>query len=511
MIVFGFEITRSKKPEEIQSVVNPDQQDGSAIVDSSVTAGGFLGHTLDLDTVLKNEYELIKRYRSISMYSDCDTAVDEIVNEMIVDTGDSKLVELNLEDTKLSDAIKTKFNTEFKTILKLLKFNTNAYDLVRDWYVDGRLYHFIILDDKNIKNGIQELRFIDPRKIKKVKHVHKKKNNKGIDIVVDVDEYFVYNDKGIIDSSSNTGVKLSKDSVIFTPSGIVDKNTGMVLSFLHKAIKPVNQLKYMEDATVIYRVTRAPERRVFYIDVGSLPKLKAEQYVNDMMAKYKNKIVYDASSGEVKDDRKHMSVLDDFWMPRREGGKGTEISTLAGGANLGEISDVEYFQKKLYTALNVPLSRLQSNPGGGLFDMGRSSAISRDEVKFAKFIDRLRAKFSKLFLDALRIQLITKGIISADDWEELQDLIKFDFKKDNLYSEIKDNDLWNQRFAAVQMIDPFNGKYVDSEWISRNILRLSDEDIKDMNSRMLKQRPDQLDYAAHQGEMETAKQGDKDE
>jgi hypothetical protein len=338
------------------------------------------------------------------------------------------------------------------------------------------LYYHILVDEKNIKNGIAELRYIDPRKIRKIKTINKKKNAQGVDVVTKVDEYYLYNDKGITEQTTQ-GVKLALDSVIYAPSGYVDSNTGMMMSYLHKAIKPVNQLKMIEDSLVIYRISRAPERRIFYVDVGNLPKLKAEQYVNDIMNKFRNKIVYDATTGETRDDRRHLSMMEDFWMPRREGGKGTEITTLPGGQNLGEIQDIEYFQGKLYHALNVPISRLQQSSG---FSIGRSTEISRDEVKFNKFIVRLRKKFVVLISHALRVQLVTKNIIREDEWEDIAHNVKYDFLEDNHYSELKDSEILMQRMATLQQVDPFVGKYYSMQWVRKNILRLDDEQIEEI-------------------------------
>lgn len=495
--LFGYELKKRQVKEE-PSVVSPENTDGSVVFDGAIA--GYYSASLDLEGQIKNESELIRRYRNTAMYSDVDSAIDEIVNEILINEEGKDLVELNLDNIKLSDSIKNIFNEEFKNILGLLNFNNNGYDLVRDWYIDGRLAHYVILN-QDTKQGIKEFRYIDPRKIKKIKNVIKSKTSQGVDVVTKTEEYYAYNDKGITDTSNS--VKISSDSIIYTPSGNIDKNTGMILSYLHKAIKPVNQLKYIEDALVIYRISRAPERRIFYIDVGNLPKQKAEQYVNDLMTKYRNKIVYDANTGEVKDDRKHLSMMEDFWMPRREGGKGTEITTLQGGQNLGNIEDIEYFQKKLFQALNVPLSRLQQN--GGMFDIGRSSAISRDEVKFSKFIDRLRLKFSSLFIDAMRIQLISKGIVDSETWDSIKNNIKIVYQNDNMYSEIKDADILNQRLQSLTMIDQFVGKYVDEIWVRKNILKQSDDDIKEIDKRNNELKQQRLAFATHQGELDQAR------
>ena len=450
MNVFGFEIKR--KQNTSQTVVAPTVDDGATVVNS---AAGYYAQVMSLDTIIKNENDLIRRYREVALYPDTDSAIEDITNEAIVSDEDQPPIKMILEDVKVSQSIKNKILDEFENVLHLLKFDMKGHDIFRTWYVDGRLYYHIMLDEKNPKNGIAELRQIDPRKIRKIKNINKEKNAMGVEIIKSVEEYYLYNDKGVTEVSIQ-GIKLPLDSVVYVPSGWVDQNTGMALSYLHKAIKVVNQLKMMEDALVIYRISRAPERRIFYIDVGNLPKLKAEQYVNDIMNKFRNKIVYDATTGEVRDDRKHMSMMEDFWMPRREGGKGTEITTLPGGQTLGQIEDIEYFQNKLYQCLNVPASRLQKTDG---FNLGRSSEITRDEIKFTKFISRIRKKFAQLFLDALKIQLIVKGVCTLDDWELIAPKIRFDFVRDNHYAELKEAELMQGRLNILQTIDPFVGKY----------------------------------------------------
>jgi hypothetical protein len=486
MKIFGLEIKRNKTEQQMQSVVGPDRDDGSTVITS---AAGYYSYVVDLETALKSENEVIRRYREISYYPDCDSAIDDVVNEAIVFQENEKPINLNLDDIKISSSLKNKIRDEFENVLKLLKFNVKGHDIFRTWYIDGRIYYHILVDEKNPKNGIVELRYVDPRKIRKIKDVKKKKNEKGVDIVVGIDEYYVFNDKGIVDSNAQ-GIKLPLDSVVYAPSGQLDQNSGMVLSYLHKAIKVVNQLKMMEDSLVIYRISRAPERRVFYVDVGNLPKLKAEQYVNDLMNKFRNKIVYDASTGEVRDDRKHMSLMEDFWMPRREGGKGTEITTLPGGQSLGQIEDIQFFQNKLYQALNVPASRLKSD---NAFNLGRSSEITRDEVKFSKFISRLRAKFNSLFLDLLRVQLILKGIISPDDWDDFSQNIRFDYMQDNHFSELKDNEIIQGRLNLLQSIDPFVGKYYTTDWVKKNILHQTDEEIAEMKDEIDEFQQSQLE------------------
>jgi hypothetical protein len=495
MQLFGFEIKR-KKDEELASVVPPSPVDsGATIVNTGVNAGGYYGMVMDLEGIIKNENDLIRRYREVSQYSDCDGAIEDIVNESIVAVENKRSVELVLDDLNVSDAIKTKIKEEFNTVLKLLKFDENAHETFRTWYIDGRLYYQILIDEKNIKNGIVELRYIDPRKIRRIKNIKRQKNKDGVDVVVGIEEYYLYNDKGITEQTTN-GVKLAIDSVVYAPSGYMDQNTGMMMSYLHKAIKPVNQLKMIEDSLVIYRISRAPERRIFYIDVGNLPKLKAEQYVTDIMNKFRNKIVYDATTGETRDDRRHLSMMEDFWMPRREGGKGTEITTLPGGQNLGEIQDIEYFQQKLYHALNVPISRLQQQQG---FSIGRSNEITRDEVKFNKFIVRLRKKFSVLFSNALRVQLIAKNIIKADEWDEIRPYLKYDYIEDNHYSELKDAEILTQRINTLQLIDNYVGKYYSQNWVRRNILRLDDDQIKTIEKEIKKEEQDQLNQATKKG------------
>ena len=507
MEIFGFEIKKKQEPKSLQgAVVAPPADDGSTLVSSAVAS--HYGMVVDLEGVIKNENDLIRRYRQVAQYPDCDNAIEDIVNEAVVATDDESPVEIVLDDIKLSDAIKNKIRDEHKNILKLFKFNQRGHDDFRSWYIDGRSYYHILLDENNLKAGIQELRYVDPRKIRKIKKVQKEKNQKGVEVVKKTEEFYLYNDKGINESSSQ-GVKLSTDSVIYCPSGLIDSNTGMMLSYLHKAIKPVNQLKMIEDALVIYRVSRAPERRIFYVDVGNLPKHKAEQYVNDIMNKFRNKIVYDASTGEIRDNRQHLSMMEDFWMPRREGGKGTEITTLQGGQNLSNIEDINYFQTKLYQSLNVPISRLQPNTG---FSLGRSTEISRDEIKFNKFIGRLRKKYSSLFLDALRVQLILKGIIRPDEWENLKQDIRYDFQEDNHFAELKENELINQRIDTLQKMEPYIGKYFSIDYVRRHVLMQSEDEIKDMDKQIDDEQQTHIQHAEFDAEVNAAKnpnQGDQ--
>lgn len=499
MNVFGFEIKKKRAEMDKGSVVSPSSDDGSTLVNS---AAAYYGLVVDLEGVIKNEYDLIRRYRESAMYADCDAAIEDIVNEAIVSDPDKPPVTIVLDDLKVSESIKTKFRDEFDSILKLYKFDERGHDIFRQWYIDGRMYYHIILDENNLKSGIKELRFVDPRKIRRIKDVKRERNAKGVDVVKTVDEYFLYNDKGITEQTTQ-GVKLSLDSIIHCTSGLVDANTNMVLSYLHKAIKPVNQLKMMEDALVIYRLSRAPERRIFYIDVGNLPKARAEQYVNDIMVKFRNKIVYDATTGEVKDNRQHLSMMEDFWMPRREGGKGTEITTLGGAQNLGQIEDIQYFQNKLYQSLNVPLSRLQPNQN---FSLGRTTEITREEIKFNKFVERLRKKFATLFRDALRVQLIVKGIIRADEWDEISQQIRFDYQRDNHFTELKNAELITSRMQSLQLVDPYVGKYYSTNWVRKNVLMQTEDEIKDIDKEIEEDRESQIDFASHEGEMAAAKQ-----
>lgn len=474
MQIFGFEIARKKEQAQL-TVVTPQNDDGSTTVNS---AAGYYAQVINLEATIKSENDLIRRYREVSQYSDCDSAIDDIVNEAIVSDEEHAPVKILLDEVKLSASIKKKIEEEFKNVFKLLKFDARGHDIFRSWYIDGRLYYQILVDEKNPKDGIVELRQVDPRKIRKIKNIEKQKNENGVEVIKKVEEYYIYNDKGITENSIQ-GVRLPLDSVIYTGSGLVDANTGLMMSHLHKSIKIVNQLKMMEDALVIYRISRAPERRIFYVDVGNLPKIKAEQYVNDLMNKFRNKIVYDATTGEVRDDRKHMSMMEDFWMPRREGGKGTEITTLPGGQTLGQIEDIEYFQNKLYQSLNVPSTRLQKTDG---FNLGRSSEITRDEIKFTKFVQRIRKKFAQLFLDALKIQLILKGVMTLDDWEEIVQDIRFDFLRDNHFSEIKEAEIMQGRLNILQTLDPFVGKYYSPSYVKKNILKLTDSEIEEIDA-----------------------------
>ena len=416
------------------------------------------------------------------MQPELETAIDEIVNEAIVNDDNGQAIELNTDDLKQPDQIKNKIRDEFDYILKLLNFGNMGHDIFRRWYVDGRLFYHIIIDEKRPTLGIQEVRYIDPRRIRKIREIQKTKDPKtGMEVIKRQNEYYLYNERGIIGAHSNLGSKIAIDSVVNVNSGLMDSKRAMVLSYLHKAIKPLNQLRMVEDATVIYRLSRAPERRVFYVDVGNMPTIKAEQYLRDIMVKYRNKLVYDSSTGEIKDDRKHLSMLEDFWLPRREGSKGTEITTLPGGANLGELEDVKYFEKKLYKSLGVPIGRLEPQQG---FSLGKSTEITRDELKFTKFVQRLRNKFATLFDDLLRVQLVLKRVCTEEEWKQFKEEIWYDFRKDNNFTELKESELITNRILLLQYVDPYVGRYYSKEWVRKNILKQTDEDIEEIDEQI---------------------------
>ena len=502
LTLFGYQL--KKKQDAVKSPaspVSPVSDDGSTVLSN---AASYYGLVLDFDGIVKNENDLIKRYRDTATYPDVDSAVEDIVNEAISASDNESAVTIFLDDVEVGDAIKKKIRDEFGNVLRLLKFEDRAHDMFRHWYIDGRMYYHMLINTDKPKDGILEVRYVDPRKIRKIKNVKKEKNPQGVEVVKGVEEYYLYVEGGMTSNKSSAGVKLSIDSVVYVPSGNYDPNTGISLSYLHKAIKPTNQLKMLEDAMVIYRITRAPERRIFYIDVGNLPKMKAEQYVNDMMVKFKNKVVYDASTGEMRDDRKHMSMMEDFWMPRRDGGKGTEITTLPGLQNQNNTDDVQYFQQKLFQALNVPLTRLQPNQS---FTLGRSSEITRDEIKFSKFISRLRRKFSSLFLSLLKYQLVLKGIIRIDEWDDISQSIRFEYAQDNHFTELKNNEILTQRVSLLQLVDPYVGKYYSEDWVRKNILMLNDDDIKDIEKQQKEERENALKVAQHQGIISQLQQG----
>jgi hypothetical protein len=479
--LFGFEIKRTKKgdrgKQELQSVVPPSDNDGAGYV--TATAGHF-GQYINMEgDESKDNHQLILRYRGVAMHPEVDMAVDEIVNETISASELQSSLELSLDDIEAGDKIKDQVREEFENIVALLRFNEVGHELFRSWYVDGRSYHHLLVNEANPKAGIQEIRPIDAARIRKVREVkYKKDQMTGVKIVDTVDEFYIYEEKP---GQTQSGVKLSNDSISYVTSGMLDESKKKVVSHLHKALKPINQLRMMEDSLVIYRLARAPERRIFYIDVGNLPRGKAEQYMSDIMAKYRNKLVYDASTGQIKDDRKHMSMLEDFWLPRRENGRGTEITTLPGGENLGQIDDIIYFQKRLYRSLNVPINRLEQE---AQFSLGRSTEISRDEVKFQKFVDRLRRRFSWIFLGILRKQLLLKGIITEQDWQEWKDSLYIDFIKDNQFTELKEMEILRERIGVMNEITQYVGEYYSKEWVMRNVLRMSDDDIEDMKKEI---------------------------
>ena len=494
--LFGFQINK-KVGKRGQSPVPPAADEPIA-----VAAGGYYGTYVDTDNQARNEFELIRRYRDMSIHPEVDSAVDEVVNEFVVSDNNDTPVEINLDNLQTGAGVKNKIRNEFEHIKKLLNFDNRAHEIIRSWYIDGRIFYHKVIDLENPKKGITELRYIDPMKIKKVrqkidntpKDSLAKAAIKGTALEYEYGtfvDYYLYNPKGfykggvlgpIGDMSLSQGVKIAVDSITFIPSGLQDLNKRMTMSFLHKAIKSLNQLRMIEDALVIYRLSRAPERRIFYIDVGNLPKIKAEQYLRDVMARYRNKLVYDSNTGEMRDDKKHMSMLEDFWLPRREGGRGTEITTLPGGQNLGELKDVEYFRKKLYNSLNLPPSRLTDDNKG--FNLGKTTEVLRDELKFTKFIGRMRKRFGELFHDILKTQLILKGVISPDDWDDMKEHIQYDFLFDNHFNELKEIEMMNMRMGTVTQMDPFVGKYYSIEHVRRQILNQTDKDFKEMDKQI---------------------------
>ena len=495
--LFGFSIEDSQKTPP--SVVSPVPQTNEDGVDNYI-ASGFYGQYIDIEGVYRSEHDLIKRYREMALHPECDNAIEDVVNEAIVSDLYDSPVEIELSNLNASDKLKKIIRDEFKYIKEIMDFDRKCHEIFRNWYVDGRVYYLKIIDVKNPQAGIQDLRYIDPMKMRYIRQ-EKKTNQKNIanlaltkmgqDMPVvepEIEEYFLYTPRpnyptGMISSSGGKGsIKIAKDSVTYCSSGLVDRNKGTVLSYLHKAIKALNQLRMIEDSLVIYRLSRAPERRIFYIDVGNLPKVKAEQYLKEVMSRYRNKLVYDANTGEVRDDRKFMSMMEDFWLPRREGGRGTEITTLPGGQNLGELSDIEYFQKKLYRALAVPESRIAGSGDG--FNLGRSSEILRDELKFAKFVGRLRKRFAYMFNDMLRTQLILKNIVSPEDWEIMEDHIQYDFLYDNQFSELKEAELLQNRLGILATVEPYIGKYYSTEYVRKRILRQTDSEIIEIDGQI---------------------------
>ena len=487
--LFGFSITRVKKPADPkQAFTQPQADDGT----QTIAAGGYYGQYLDMEGQSKTEQDLIRRYREIALHPECDMAIEDIINESIVANELKDAIRLNLDNLPFGKDVRRKIEDEFKEVLRLMNFHTRGHDIFRRWYVDGRLYYHKVIDRESTRKGITELRYIDPRKIKKIREVRKKRPDGptpyGLSVVDEVKEYFLYNEKGVAGPGmASGGLKIATDAITFCPSGLVDLNKNMVMSYMHKAIKPVNQLRMIEDAVVIYRIARAPERRIFKIDVGNLPKVKAEQYLRDVMARYRNKLVYDASTGEIRDDRNYMSMLEDFWLPSREGGRGTDISTLPGGQNLGEVADIEYFQRKLYRSLNVPISRLEASQG---FNLGRSTEITRDELKFTKFVQRLRKKFTELFNDLLRTQLVLKAIINEDDWVNVKEKIKYDFLADGHFSELKNAELLKERIMLANDVRDYVGKYFSVKYVRQNILKQSEREIADIDKQIKKEIDD---------------------
>jgi hypothetical protein len=485
--LFGFSIQKSQKDQGLsgKTFTDPTPDDGAI----EIAGGGFFASVLDTDGRERSDIDLIRRYRDISMQTECDAAVEDIVNEGIISNLNDIPVNIDLTNIPYPDKIKKRIRAEFMEVLRLLNFNEKGHDIFRRWYVDGRLYYHKVIDNKDPQRGLTQLRFIDPTKIRKVRETTKAPSvdQNGVEMIAKVDEYFIYSDKGFASVGSqgnNQGIKISADSIVYVPSGLLDSNSGRVISHLHKAIKPVNQLRMIEDAIVIYRISRAPERRIFYIDVGNLPKVKAEQYLKDVMNRYRNKLVYDASTGEIRDDRNHMSMLEDFWLPRREGGRGTEIATLPGGSNLGEIDDIVYFQRKLYRSLNVPISRLEAENG---FSMGRASEITRDELKFTKFVQRIRKKFVPLFTDLLKTNLLLKGVISPEDWPRMQEHIQYDFMEDGHFAELKDAELLNDRIQTLDSIQSYIGTFFSKEYVLRKVLNMTDAEIQEMRVQMKKE------------------------
>ena len=483
--LFGYSLERAKKGQPTgPSFVRKESDDAA----TPVAGGGYFGTAIDLDGTFKDENDLIRRYRSMSIHPECDRAIDDVVNEAIAGDIDDTPVDVELSNLKVGSGIKKQIREEFMNVLRLMDFDKMAYDIFRRWYIDGKLYYHKLIDPKDPRRGITELRYIDPRKIRKVVEMENKKDRQILDprtmeaqLSPRTAEYYVYNPKGMRAGMETSGLKIAPDAIAFCHSGLKDMNKNVIMSHLHKAIKALNQLRMIEDSLVIYRLSRAPERRIFYIDVGNLPKQKAEQYLREVMSRYRNKLVYNADTGEIRDDRKFMSMLEDFWLPRREGGRGTEITTLPGGQNLGELEDVKYFQKKLYRALNVPESRLESD---STFNLGRAAEITRDEIKFQKFVTRLRKKFSSLFHDLLKTQLVLKGIISLEDWDDMSEHIQYDFIADNYFAELKEKEMLTERLNLVTAMDPYAGRYFSLEYIRRQILRHTDAEMNEIDEQM---------------------------
>jgi hypothetical protein len=495
--LFGFtfgdkEVVQVQNPNESSFALPTNAIDDGAV---TITGNAHYGTYVDLEGSIRNELELITRYREMSNHPELEMAIDEIVNEAITRSEEGKILDIVMDNLKQPESIKKKIREEFNNVMRMLNFANLADDLFKRWYIDGRIYYHIVVNEKNPKEGIKELRYIDPRKIRKVREVQKDRDPKtGASVIKSIAEYYVYNDRGTTTQTYtaqvNQGLRIAADAVININSGLMDAKNTFVISYIHKAIKPLNQLRMIEDAVVIYRLSRAPERRIFYIDVGNLPKGKAEQYLRDVMVKYRNKMVYDATTGELRDDRKHMSMLEDFWLPRREGGKGTEITTLPAGQNLGELEDVKYFRNKLLNALNVPIARLEPQQSGGMIGIGRSTEVTRDEAKFAKFVQRLRNKFTHIFDEALSVQLTLKGICTREEWEEFKEDIYYDFQKDNNFVELRDAELLRERINLLTQVDPFVGRYYSADWVKRHILQLTKEQIEEMDKEIKKEDDD---------------------
>ena len=477
--LFGFSFKKNQEKSRAPSPIQPSSDDGA----TSYIAGGYYGQYLDLDGNFKTEYDMVKKYRTMAMHPEVDSAIEDIIHEAIVADQNDSPVQINLDNLEVSDAVKNIIRDEFDYIKNLYGFDTKAHEMFRRWYIDGRLYYHKVINLDSPAEGIKEVRYIDPSKIKKVRQITKPKTadefmkydfGKG-------EEYFLYNPKGLNNTSANSGIRIAKDAITYCTSGIMDTNRNIVLSYLHKGIKVLNQLRMIEDSLVIYRISRAPERRIFYIDVGNLPKQKAETYLREVMGRYRNKLVYDAQTGEVRDDRKYMSMLEDFWLPRREGGRGTEITTLPGGQNLGELTDIQYFQTKLYKALNVPAGRLDSE---STFNIGRSSEIMRDELKFTKFVGKLRKKFSEMFQDILKPQLILKGVITPEDWDDMKEHIQYDYLYDNHFTELKNIEMLNEKINLITAMEPFMGRYFSTEYVRTNILGQSEVEKRELDDQM---------------------------
>ena len=492
--LFGWEV-KKKESDKAKSFVAPSDEEGTLDI---AGGAGFFGQYLSYDKAARNDYDLVRKYRQTSENPECDQAIEDIINEAITADETDISVAVNLDWVPLSMSIKKKIDEEFKEVLTLLQWKKKGHDIFRRWYIDGRIFYHKLIDEKSPRKGISEVRYVDPKFIKKIREVEKERGQGGVEIVKDVKEWYIYNEAGVypalpaIGGSSNSqaqGLRISPDAIAYVPSGLYNPTTNQVYSLLQKAIKPTNQLRMIEDAVVIYRIARAPERRIFYIDVGNLPKPKAEAYMKDVMSRYRNKVVYDSNTGEVMDDRNQMSMLEDFWLPRREGGRGTDVSTLSGGQNLGELEDIKYFQKKLYKSLNIPISRLESEGG---FNLGKSTEITRDEIKFSKFIQRLRKKFSELFQDMLKTQLVLKGVIKPEDWDHIREFIVYDYKDDNHFQELKELEILNERMTALQAVNDYVGTYYSVEYVRRYVLRQSDTEIEEIDKQIEQEKKDDV-------------------